>query len=417
MKRLALMITSVAAAVGWYSEGLAEDRLLAPFITIGEEYTDNVFDTQTERRHDFITRVRPGFISNYQASRFQWNIAYNLDYRYYARNSKTNDISHEVDAKGSITLLENFFFLDLADTYKRVSLDIYRDAVVASAFANQTDQNIATVNPWLLWHPTDRTTLKTGYRYNDIRYWDASGIAKQIHSAHADMTYELTPKVNLLANYLYSHQESVDNRRYDKHDASGGFRYNYADTSFLYANLGYTWQYFSDRTSSRYLFWNAGLKHDFGYFIATLESKRQITEDPLAHSTRETSYQAKLDKTFDRSAIGLFGGYTDYDYIDRAPGYTGGRHKTVVGLTGRYDIGEHLALNATLSGEHYNSYRTPFSGNRPYRLVALIGLSWQIMNDLALNVSYTHISNQRQLDSTDGVWTTNRAVIELKKTF
>ena len=226
-----LLAASVASAA-------EEDRFVAPFLSVSEEYTDNVFDTKDNRRTDYISRVRPGLTSKYQSSRMQWEAAYNLDYRYYARKSKTNDISHDAGLKSTITLLENFFYLDLADTYKRVSLSVLRDDTAASPFANQTEQNIATVNPWLQWRPGEKTTVKTGYRYNDIRYWDSAGINKYAHSGYADAIYEMTSKFNLLANYTYTNQKSADNQRFDKHDASGGFKYTYAEKSYVYGNGG-----------------------------------------------------------------------------------------------------------------------------------------------------------------------------------
>lgn len=395
-----------------------EERFVAPFLAISEEYTDNVFDSKDNHRTDYITRVRPGLTSKYQSSRIQLEAAYNLDYRYYARKSKTKDISHDAGLKSSITVVENFLFLDLADTYKRVSLNVLRDDTTASSFANQTEQNIATVNPWLLWRPGQKTILKTGYRYIDTRYWDSAGINKYAHSGYADAIYEMTSKFNLLANYIYTNQKSEDNQRFDKHDASGGFKYTYAEKSYLYANGGYTWQFYKDMGASRYLFWNAGVVHDFSLFVATLETRRQNAEDPLSTSSRETSYVAKLDRAFERGSIGVSGGYTEYEYNNRQTTISAGgnKHKSFVGVNGRYEILDGLTMNASAMGEHYH-YATVTTDNYPYRLVLGAGLTWQMLKELALNLSYSRVANQYHVDNNAGGWYTNRAILELKMTF
>lgn len=417
MKKASAVLTVMTLTAVCCGSAVAEDRLFAPFLSVGQEYTDNVFDTKDNRRTDYITRLRPGFSSKYEAARWKWDAAYNLDYRYYARDSKTNDLSHDAGLKGTITLMENFFFLDLADTYRRVSLNVFKDETVTSPFANQTEQNIATINPWLLWRPGQKTTLKTGYRYTDTRYWDSIGIDKQAHSAYGDAAYELTEKLSLLANYTFTHQESADRRRYDKHDTSGGFRYAYAEKSSLYANAGYTWQFYPDRSASRYLFWNAGLTHDFTWFVATLEARRQNTEDPLSTSTRETTYQAKLERAFERGSISINGGYTEYDVTDTIT-TTGGndRHKVFAGINGRYEIMDGLSATAGIGGEHY-TYSQPAATDYPYRLTASAGLAWQLLKDLTLSLSYTRVSNQYHLDNTSGGWSTNRAMLDLKMVF
>lgn len=414
MKQTAAVATLSVLMLG-AGTAAAEERLLAPFLSVGQEYTDNVFDTRDNRRTDYITRIRPGFTSAYEAARWKWQASYNLDYRYYARDSKTNDLTHDAGLKGTITLVENFFYLDLADTYKRVSLDSFRDQTVSSPFANQTEQNIATVNPWLLWRPGQKTTLKTGYRYSDTRYWDSNGIDKQAHSAYADAAYELTQKLSLLANYTFTHQESADKRRYDKHEGTGGFRYTYAEKSFLFANGGYTWQFYPDRTASRYVIWNAGLTHDFTWLVATLEARRQTTEDPLATSTRETTYQAKLVRPFERGSIGLSGGYTEYDVTDSLISAGNDRHKVFANLDARYELAQGLAATAALGGERY-TYSLPTASNARYRLTASAGLTWQLLDNLTAALTYTRVTNQDRIDGGSG-WSTNRAMLDLKMVF
>lgn len=427
MKRVWNMLAAGAVLGLGAGQAVAADRLFVPFLSVSEEYTDNVYDEKDNPASDFITRLRPGFTSTYEAARWKWDLAYNLDYRYYARNNHDNELHHEANLKGSIVLWQNRFFLDLSDTYKLTPLDISRDSSQSSLAADQTRQNIATVNPWLLWRPGQKSTFKTGYRYVDTRYWDsettgatytnAEGIDKKAHVGYADLAYELTDKLNLLAGYTFTHQISADGLDYDKHDASGGFRYRFAEKSQLYATLGYTWQDFSNDYRSNYLFWNAGMVQEFGLFVATLEARRQVTEDPLADSTRETSYSIKLDRPFTRGSIGLLASRTSYDTTVNASGSVADDYrKTILGVTGKYEITQGMVLNAAISGERF-SYDAPTVDDYRYRLLASLGINWQLLQDLNLGISYTRVANQNDLDTTSGGWDTNRVIVELKKTF
>lgn len=130
----------------------AADMLLKPFVAISEEVTDNIYEQAIGRRQELTTRLRPGATFTYHSPLWRWDTAYTFEYRNYARNSRNNEYNHDAALKGNLALVDNFLFLDLSDTYHRVTLDISRDAATESSlFLNQTDQNIAIISPYMLW--------------------------------------------------------------------------------------------------------------------------------------------------------------------------------------------------------------------------------------------------------------------------
>lgn len=397
----ALVVNPVAAS--------AADTELKPFIAVSEEFNDNIFETQANRRDEFITRVQPGATFLYRAPLWNWDVAYSFNYRKYARGSKGDEYNHDLGLKGNISLIDNFFYLDVNDTYHRISLDITRDVTVESPFVNQTDQNIATVSPYLLWRPGEKTTLKTGYRYSDTRYW-GQGIEKWEHGAFADLNHELTAKFSISANYFFGRTETPFSR-FDRHDISGGFRYSYADKSFVYGSVGNSWQSFSYGTNVSNLFWAAGLTHDLGIAVATLETKVQFSEDPLTNSTKKTVYTGKLDKELKRGAIGLSSSYSEY--VTTQTGLQNQR-KLSFGATGRYELMQSLTANAAATFERF-SIRTPTE--YPYRLTGTCGLNYAFNYGVSLGLTYTYVTYLYGLDTTDGSKEINRAVVEVKKVF
>jgi hypothetical protein len=386
------------------------DKILTPSIAVSEEYTDNVFEVPGEKRDEFITRVLPGFALKYSAPFWDWDMNYSFDYRHYARNSKGDEYTHNALAKGNLRVIDNFLYLDLNDTYSRVSLDVARDVTKESLFLNQTDQNIATVSPYLLWRPGAKNSLRTGYRYTDTRYWDSAGIDKIVHGAFADLTHEVTSKFSLTAGYAFTRLESRLSD-YNKHDVYGGFRYEFADKSFLYGQIGNSWQRFSSGSNVSYLFWNAGITHDLGFAVATVETKVETTEDPLSVSTKLTSYSGKIYKTLQRGHIGLAASYADYVFTE-----TGVRDRNNLSFTGmvNYEILPDITASLSAIGEQFSR---KIATDYPYRLTTIAGLSLALKNDLALNVNYTYVVYRYSLNDGTGAREINRVVAEVKKTF
>jgi hypothetical protein len=386
------------------------EKIFTPSIAVREEYTDNVYEVAGAKREEFITRLLPGFALKYGAPFWDWDMNYTFDYRHYARNSRADEFTHNAMAKGNLRLIDNFFYLDLNDTYSRVSLDVARDVTKESLFINQSDQNIATVSPYLLWRPGTKISLRTGYRYTDTRYWDSAGIDKIEHGAFADLIHEVTGKFSLLAGYAFTRLESQPSD-YNKHDVYGGFKYEYAEKSFLFGRIGNSWQKFSSGSNASYQFWDAGITHDLGFAVATVETKVETTEDPLSVSTRETSYSGKIDSTLQRGAIGFAASYAEYVFTE-----TGIRDLNSLSFsgTGKYEIVQDLIASFSATGEHFIRSN---SSNYPYRLTTIAGLSLALKNDLALNLEYTYVVYRFSLKDGTGANEINRAAVEVKKTF
>ncbi|NTV50345.1 MAG: TIGR03016 family PEP-CTERM system-associated outer membrane protein [Geobacteraceae bacterium] len=389
----------------------AADYLFKPFVAISEEVTDNIYELPANKRAEYITRLRPGATLRYLSPLWTWDVAYTFEYRNYARDSRGDEYNHDGALKGNIALIENFLFVDLSDTYRRVTLDASRNSLTESSlFLNQTDQNIAVISPYLLWRLRGDNTLKTGYSFTDTRYWDPTGIEKQEHRGFAELTHDVTSKLSLNTRYAFTRLESLPSQ-FNKNDVSGGFKYEYAEKSFVFGQIGNSWQRFDTGLNVNYLFWNAGVTHDSRYAVATLETKVATTEDPLAVSTKETSYSGKLEKELQRGKIGMSVSYSEY--VNTATNLMD-RTKFALSANGRYEILQDLTANLGATGERF-SHKT--AADYPYRLTGVAGLNYALKNELTLGLTYTYVTDQYELDTTVGAKQVNKAVVEIKKTF
>jgi hypothetical protein len=394
----------------------AKNILFVPSIAVSEEFTDNIFEDTSNKRYEFITRLQPGFTSRYQAPVWNWDIGYTFDYRNYARNSRGDEYTHDANLKGTITLLENFLYLDLDDRYQRVLLDITRNvATESSLFLNQTDQNAATISPYLLWRLASKSSLKTGYRFNDTRYWDPAGINRQEHIAFAGLNHEVTAKLAFSADYGFTRLESRPTQ-YNKHDISAGFRYVYAEKSFIFGQIGNSWQQFNNNVNTSYVFWNAGVTHDFLFAVATVETKVQTATDPLAVSTKESSYSGKLEKTLQRGAIGISTSYSEF--VDTESN-NGTRRKFTINGSGRYEVIPSFNPYINVTAERfYNIVNAVNTGTEfPYHLNATTGLIYDVNHDITINLNYTYDTKRNDIDNARGAIEISRVFLEVKKVF
>jgi len=386
---------------------LAASPAFRASLAVSEEVTDNVFETTNNKRTEYITRLQPGFTSRYEAPFWNWDLGYSFDFRNYARSSRGNEYTHNGVLKGNLTLLDNFLFLDLNDTYQRVTLDVSRNtATESSLFLNQTDQNTAAISPYLLWRLGEKGSLKTGYRYTDIRYW-GDGIERREHAGIVSLSREISSKFSLSAGYDFTHLESQP-AQYNKHDLFGGFRYEFADKSFIFGKVGNSWQQFKNAGNTSYLFWDAGVTHDMGFAVAMLETRVQSATDPLAVSTKETIYSGKLEKTMQRGMLGISSYYSEF--LNTQTDSTIQR-KLAIGGSGRYEILQGLTISLAATAEKYY-LRT--SSDFPYHLNASSGLGYSFNNDLILSLNYMYDTKRNAIDEAKGAIEINKVFIELK---
>lgn len=409
---LLCLMASVSAAWG------AEFRI-TPSFGISEEANDNIREQAGSGRSEYITRVQPGAALRYEGGSSLLDASYNLDYRYYARNTRSEEFNHNGSLSGTFGFFEKFLTLEMKDTFSRVSLDIARDVTQESVLVNQTDQNLASVSPYLTWRLGGKGTLKTGYRYNDARYWHStSAIDKRTNSAFADYAYQLSERMTLNAGYTFSDTDT-ETSRYKEHDVSGGFRYEYGNNSFLFGSVGNSWLDFSTGQKISDMFWDVGASRDFGLLIANLETKVQYTEDPLTLSTQETTYKGGLEKVLTRGRLAFNASYSEFKVTlfpeqnrRRLQLTLDGSQELLTGLIGKVSLlGERLSNQSSNSGEPISN------ANARYRLMGTGTLTWTIGDGVTLAGTYSHISYRNELDSDSGTIEVNRGILEVRKTF
>jgi hypothetical protein len=94
-----LLFTLVATAASSQEPSQGPQRLtLTPSLTLGERYDDNIFETQTNKQHDFITVLSPGIRVQYLPTAptlgTQLDLEYHANIEFYADHSSQNNVGH-----------------------------------------------------------------------------------------------------------------------------------------------------------------------------------------------------------------------------------------------------------------------------------------------------------------------------------
>lgn len=399
---------------------------LHPSLAVSEEFTDNVFETNIRRNSDYITRVLPGLAMRYNAPALTGDLSYVFDYRHYARGIRDDEIAHTLNAKGHLTAVENFLYLDVSDDYQRVSLDPTRDVTGESLFVNQIDRNVVTVAPYFTIRPTERIPIKAGYRFIDTRYFglsdtsgyqltgsryaDSFGVDKVDHVAFLNIAYEFSKRFSLTADYTFTREFGrIEN--FSQHQALGGFRYEYADKSFLFAQAGNNWiSYDYSGRSLNSIVWNAGITHVFNTVTATVTTGVRYNEDPLSSILKESFVSGIIEKQLNRGTISFSPTYSEYVRTETDTLET---KKYGAVLRGQYELSADLKGNLAFTAE---KYERPILGSYTRRIQVESGLGYLLAKDLTASLTYIYTGYYSPEIVSDN-WHVNRAMIEIKKTF
>jgi hypothetical protein len=379
--------TAAALLLMCAAQVFGADFSVKPKITVSEEYTDNVFDDRSNRT-DYITRTQPGFLLKYSAPLWDWNLDYAYDYRYYARGSRTQDSTQDINGSGLIKIIDEKLFLEVSDVYRRVALNIARDTTNESLSVQQTDQNVGTVSPYLVLHPVVQLTLKTGYRYLNTWYNERSAVSKQDHVGFLNSSYELSPRLSLTGDYSFTRELPVRNVAFSRQEAYLGPRFEYADKSFVFAKGGVISTDYDNGIYVSNPSWSAGLTHVQGTLTVNLSAGTSYSDDPLGGSILQTSYVGSLTKTLPRGSLTLLGSYSKL--ATEVSGVNDIRQDNNTwsgGFTSTYEL--MLDLRGTLS-LNYQKYHDLLVGSRTNRYFVESGLNYDFGKDLSAGIYYKY---------------------------
>ncbi len=288
MRRLSIVLVLIfmQIAVFAHAQGSAPEKGLHPYISVQEEYNDNINLTATNKKDDYITTISPGLKYTNMDTVSGVDLNYNLGLVFYGKNTDLNYISHNASLNAKYLTKEHFNFY-LKDSFIRSEEpreQEYFTTVEENKFALATRQERAVywrnvVMPTVEYQFGQESRLGINYRNNIYRtqstlgedsqenyinpfvdYWfnQRNGLHLEYgytagdferspdmtaHRANARYTYRFTPKAAVFGEYTFTRREfdppSID---YDVHQPSAGITYAFSPTFNASAQVGYFWK-------------------------------------------------------------------------------------------------------------------------------------------------------------------------------
>jgi uncharacterized protein (PEP-CTERM system associated) len=275
---------------------------------------------------------------------------------------------------------------------------------------DQTDQNIFSASPYLVFHPSAATTVRTGYVYTNNWYDDPTAESRYRHSGFFDVSYEMSPKVILNSGYRLDREVSTDYEFY-RHEVFIGSRYEYADRSFISAQGGATRTDYDQDDTTTSPFWNVGITHSFDTVTASVASSVKYLDDPLEGSIREYMYGSlTIQKSLPKGSVAVNSFYAEqYNLNDNV--WTSER--LVAGFNATFELIEHLTGRL---GGSFENYRYVVERGTTRRYYADSSLIYSFGNSLSLALTYGYTKFDSAEIATDNM-TSNRVILSISKVF
>ena len=384
---------------------------MTPALMVSEEFNDNIYLQPTNRVNDYITHIVPSVAFTYKASLWDWDgsMAYDYPYYYYSQSNFRNADTYRANINNLTRVVKDFLFLAIREEYSRVSLDVRQDYTQQSAFVNQTDRNILSVNPYATLHAGARTALDIGYLYRNTWYKDPNAIDKIDHIAYTEMKHDLTQKLTSTTSAMYT-QNTNSVQDYTKIDVSAGLKYAYSDDSNIYGTIGNAWLSAETVGRESQIFWNAGFVQKFSKLSFTLETASSYVEDPQRVLRRVDSYSASLKREDERTSLGMTGSMMEYRNA-RTKNLENTSYSASGSISHMITMHSKVLLDLTFQRLEDNVYDT-------YYDVYLSGARYEYTGweSLSLSLAYRYTNNYDPYNYYSSYYN-NRFFIEIKKAF
>lgn len=248
---------------------------LATGVTLGELYTDNLrlAPSGTPRQSSWITQVQPFIKGARNGPRFVGTLDYQMTGYLYAGQSDSNQLAHDLDARGTLTAVPRHLFVDGTVSYAREVINNELSSGAGTFFLDNNRANVATgsLSPYWVQDFGRGGLMTLRYTWGRVMYDDhgISGQAADLLDGLADSTSNAVQFSLASPDYQtwgwnvgYSEQriEPDTGRRIDYAVAKLGTSWQISPTVKLLADGGKETRFLPDGRSDKLdaTFWNAG---------------------------------------------------------------------------------------------------------------------------------------------------------------
>jgi hypothetical protein len=266
---------------------------IKPFLTLEEEYDDNIYLTKDNKVDDYVTRVIPAVSLDYKTPIWDLTLSDTFYWWYYAKQG-TNYTSNTADLSSKLTVIKNFFYFDVTDNNANVVLNPRGPSTTSNLNLNQTNSNTLNAMPYIKYQVDPATEATMGLRYTNL--WYNSGTNRQEYTGLLSIKRTFDPKLNASVGveYLADRPESVEPND-DQTAVYGSVSYIFDPRTKFEGTAGYRWISFSGGSDYDKPVYDVGL-------VYQLPRKGQIAAKAVGTFTASPE-QGLMDTTREELAI------------------------------------------------------------------------------------------------------------------
>ncbi len=191
-----------AAGPGW---------TFVPQLALDELFTDNILNTETNRRWDLLTLFTPSILINGDVPNAQVRLNYGPQFRLAARTPQVNDVTQQLLGTGQFTIIPDEFFVDaravagssaLGSGFGALGLGVTTPTLGPPSLSglgtaglskqNQVQTSSASIAPYWLHRFGDIGTAKIGYQFNETNLSQSSSFFPLFFSHGNNSAYNST---------------------------------------------------------------------------------------------------------------------------------------------------------------------------------------------------------------------------------
>ncbi len=400
----------------------AEDWLskFHPYISVKEEYSDNLNLTATNKKEDFYTTVQPGIKFSNMDAKSGVDLDYALGAVFYSKNSDLNYTSHNASLNAKYLTSEHINFY-LKESFIRSENPRESEYFTTTAdnryvLATKTDRaifwrNVVAPTVEYQFGPENRVGLN--YRNNLYRTDGATAQDSQENYINPFFTYWFDRRNGISLDYGFTKGDFDRSPDLTGHRASGRYTNRFSAKSSLFAEYAYSRRTF-DAPGVDYDVHEpaVGITHAFSPTLTLSAQVGYFWKKPKTGSATDGfSYKGELRNTDPRTTIvaSLQGGYTEDFFTSENLGFN--RYHRLTGsvthwLERRFSIGGFGSVEQADFDQPSHKDTTWGIGGR----ASYMPLKW-----LTLALEISHHDRNSDVDTFD--YTENRGMVTITATY
>ncbi|MEE9543187.1 MAG: TIGR03016 family PEP-CTERM system-associated outer membrane protein [Thermodesulfobacteriota bacterium] len=324
------------------------------FISIQDDYNDNIFLTPDNEEEDFVIRQNLGFSLSNRMPRYDLSLNYGFEAKLYSKFTDANNEKHTVSARSHSEIIKNVIYFDVEDTFTRIPSDIRRPALAEEVDVNLTDVNSFKFSSYVKSDIGPRMKLKAGYTYLRTDYNGSAASDTNYNIVFEKLERRFSPKSTASVDYEFK-QKLTDGLtdEFLLHKVSLSSSYKMSTAMTLNAAAGNAWFDFETMDNTSNLFWNVDIKSSFSESDGiTIHYGRNFNDSP--EKGAYTSDVASLSVYYgNRLKVNgkLVIRTDDYFEIDREDRI----NRAEMGLSWQATSQFNLSVNGYTTGEDFSS--------------------------------------------------------------